>query len=112
MIIDGLNECTSEESKRIVEIMLDLVERCDKVERGRLRVLLVSQETTKIRRGLSNTRRDKPMSQILCLSERDTRGDIEIYVKKWVGRIADKYAPFSNDMKEYVRNMTVVNSKG
>lgn len=52
------------------------------------------------------------MSQILCLSERDTRGDIEIYVKKWVGRIADKYAPFSNDMKEYVRNMTVVNSKG
>jgi hypothetical protein len=92
--------------------MLDLVERCDKVERGRLRVLLISQETPEIRRGLSRTWGDKPSSRILCVSETDTRGDIEIYVKKRVGRIAEKYAPFSDDVAECLRNMTVAKSKG
>jgi hypothetical protein len=46
----------------------------------------------------------------------DNESDIKTYVRIWVDKIASKNTsdenPFSEDMKEYLRSLTLVNAKG
>ncbi|KAI4945907.1 hypothetical protein J4E91_007821 [Alternaria rosae] len=50
--------------------------------------------------------------KMLRISEMDNEGDIKAYTKMWVDRIEAKFPSFTQDMKEYLRNLTVANAKG
>jgi hypothetical protein len=112
IVIDGLDECEPVERKQIVEILMSLVSQCEKAEPGKLRLLFVSQDFADIHRALCSYPGTRPLPHVIRLSDTDNKNDIATYVRIWVTRIAAKYAPFSNDMMEYLEGMVVHNAKG
>jgi hypothetical protein len=107
VVIDGLDECEPYERKQLLDTFVEVVTQCDIDDPGKLRVLFISQDFADIRRGL-----EKLAPEIVTLSPRDNNGDIQTYVRGWVDRIADKYDPFTHDLAEYLRNLTVSRAKG
>jgi hypothetical protein len=112
IIIDGLDECEQVERKHIVDALMDIVGLCEKTDPGKLRVLFVSQNFADIKRALYHPSPSRPVPQTIQLSDTDNQSDINTYVRIWAGRIAEKYSPFSDDMIEYLQNLTVHNAKG
>jgi len=49
---------------------------------------------------------------MLQISEKDNEGDIKAYTRMWVDRIEAKFPLFTEDLKEYLRNLIVANAKG
>jgi hypothetical protein len=115
VIVDGLDECEVER-KQAIDIFIGIVGLCDADEQGKLRVLFVSQEYADIRRALHSTAATRTTPRIIQLVDTDVETDISTYVRLWVDRIASKFtsaeSPFTGDMKEYLRNLTVANAKG
>ena len=109
IVIDGLDECEQYERKQLLETIMDVINHCEADEPGKLRVLFVSQDYADIRRGLE---KEKLAPKIVALSASDNEGDIQTYVRGWVRRIAIKYDPFTEEMAEYLRNLTVARAKG
>jgi hypothetical protein len=111
-----LDECEIIERREALECLTRLVGECNAVEPGKLRILIVSQYYPDIQRALQSTGTMKLAPTIIQISETDNESDIKTYVKIWVDKIASKNTsdenPFSDDMKEYLRNLTVVNANG
>jgi hypothetical protein len=107
IIVDGLDECEVYERKQLLDTFVEVVNQCEADDPGKLRVLFVSQDFADIRRGL-----EKLVPRIVALSATDNEGDIQTYVRGWVDRVAHDYAPFTQDMAEYLRNLTVSRAKG
>lgn len=116
IIVDGLDECEQGERKQALDVFMDIVGRCDARAPGNLRVIIVSQDYVDIRRAFHATTTKKIVPRILQLSNVDVETDISTYVRVWVDRIGSKFssddAPFNDDMKEYLHNLTVVNAQG
>jgi hypothetical protein len=112
LVVDGLDECESVDRKEILETLTRLAGECNVTEPGKLRVLVVSQHYADIQRSLQSSAATKLAPRIIALSESDVQSDIKTYVRIWVEKIASVNAPFSEDMKEYLRNLTLVNAKG
>jgi hypothetical protein len=116
LVVDGLDECEATERREALECLTRLVGECNAVEPGKLRVLIVSQYYPDIQRALQSSGATKLAPQIIQITETDNESDIKMYVKTWVDKIATKNAsdenPFSEDMKEYLRNLTLVNANG
>jgi hypothetical protein len=116
LVVDGLDECEAAERKLALESLTKLVGDCNATKPGKLRVLVVSQYYSDIQRGLQSSGTAKVAPAIVQISEADNEGDIRTYVKIWVDKIASKNhsteSPFSEHMKEYLRNRTLVNAKG
>jgi hypothetical protein len=116
LVVDGLDECEITERKEALECLTRLVGECNAIEPGKLRVLVVSQYYPDIQRALQSTAAMKLAPTIIQISETDNESDIKTYVKIWVDKIASKNTsdenPFSEDMKEYLRNLTLVNANG
>lgn len=116
LIIDGLDECEVTERREALDSLTKLAGECNAVEPGKLRILVVSQYYPDIQRTLQSSGVTKIAPKIIQISETDNENDIKAYVKTWVDKIAAKFtsleSPFSEDMKEYLRNLTIVNAKG
>jgi hypothetical protein len=116
LVVDGLDECEITERKEALECLTRLVGECNAIEPGKLRVLVVSQYYPDIQRALQSTAAMKLAPTIIQIFETDNESDIKTYVKIWVDKIASKNTsdenPFSEDMKEYLRNLTLVNANG
>jgi hypothetical protein len=116
LIIDGLDECDPKERKEVLSILTQLVDGCNSSTPGSLRLLIVSQHFQDIQRGLESSGTTKLAPKIIRLAERDVNSDINTYIRAWVDKIAVKNSsvecPFSEDMKQYLKNLTLVNAKG
>jgi hypothetical protein len=116
LVIDGLDECEVAERKGALETLTNLVGECNAAEPGKLRILVVSQYYPDIQRLLQSSGAVKLAPMIIQISEMDNESDIKTYVRTWVDKIASKNTsdenPFSEDMKEYLRSLTLVNAKG
>jgi len=118
IIVDGLDECERVERSQLLEILTEVVGQRDAADPGAIRLLIASQDYVDIRRGLHSSAITKMAPKMLQISETDNEGDIKAYTRMWVDRIEDKFRidakfpPFTDDMKDYIRNLTVANAKG
>ena len=116
LVVDGLDECEPADRKEALETLTRLAGEHNVVEPGKLRVLVVSQHYPDIQRAFQSSGTTKLAPRIIPLSEADVEGDIKTYVRIWVDKIASKNTsderPFSEDMREYLRNLTHVNARG
>jgi hypothetical protein len=113
LIVDGLDECMPVQRKEILTILMKLSKTCDAAEPGKLRILIVSQQYPDIYRSMHNSATMSITPRIIKLDdEAHVENDIRMFVKTWVDKIASKHTPFSEDMKEYLRNLTLANAKG
>jgi hypothetical protein len=112
IVIDGLDECEKAERSQVLDILTEVVGCRDTIDPGTLRLLIASQDLIDIRKGFNSTASNKVAPIILRISETDNEGDIRAFTRLWVDKIASKFPPFSEDMKEYLQNLTVVNAKG
>jgi hypothetical protein len=116
LVVDGLDECEATERREVLECLTRLVGECNAIDPGKFRVLVVSQYYPDIQRALQSSGAIKLAPTIIQISETDNESDIKTYVRIWVDKIASKNAsdesPFSDDMKEYLQNLTLVNANG
>jgi hypothetical protein len=112
IIIDGLDECEGVERSQILDVLTEVVGRCDMKDPGQLRFLLVSQDYADIRKGLHSSAVARMAPRVLQIFDADNKCDIEAYTRMWVDKIASKFSPFTDDMIEYLRCLTVTNAKG
>ncbi|KAF2680197.1 C2H2 domain-containing protein [Lentithecium fluviatile CBS 122367] len=109
IIVDGLDECEHYERKQLIDTFLEVVTTCEADEPGKLRVLFVSQDYADIRKGI-----EKLVPRIVALSTDNilNERDIQTFVRSRVDSIAKKYAPFTDDTAEYLRNLTMARANG
>jgi hypothetical protein len=112
IIIDGLDECERVERGHVLKILTEVVGQCDTIDPGSIRLLIVSQDHADIRNGLLSSGVAKLAPKMLQILDTDTEGDIKAYTRLWVDRIARRFPTFTDDMQEYLRNLTVANAKG
>jgi hypothetical protein len=116
LVVDGLDECEPTDRRETLETLTRLAGECNVNEPGKLRILVVSQQYPDIQRAFQSCGANKLAPKIIALSEEDVEGDIRAYVRIWIDKIANKNAsdenPFSDDMMEYLRSLTLVNAKG
>jgi hypothetical protein len=112
IIIDGLDECERVERGQALDTLTEVVGQCDMANPGQVRILLVSQDYPDIRRVLHSSAVTRIAPKILPISDTDNESDIKAYTRMWVDRIASRFSPFTDDMSEYLRNLTVANAKG
>ncbi|KAI4681506.1 hypothetical protein J4E81_009864 [Alternaria sp. BMP 2799] len=112
IIVDGLDECEGAERGQVLDVLTELVGQRDAVDPGTIRLLIASQDHADIRRKLHGSAITKMAPKILRISEKDNEGDIKAYTRMWVDRIEAKFPLFTEDMKEYLRNLIVANAKG
>jgi len=89
-----------------------VVSQGETADPGSIRLLIASQDHADIRRGLHSSAITKIAPKMLQISESDNEGDIKAYTRLLVDRIGAKFPPFTDDMKHYLRNLTVANAKG
>jgi Cdc6-like AAA superfamily ATPase len=111
IIIDGLDECEQIERRQLLECLIDVVGQCDATEPGRLRIMIVSQSYQDIRKILHSSSVARVVPRIINLSLCDNESDIKTYVRSKVDRIVSKFE-LTDDIAEYLRNLTVTRSKG
>lgn len=83
IIIDGLDECTRDERKKIVQWFRKLVEDLPTSEPDRFRCLFVSQDDGPARKDLSGLSSHK-------ISNDDTKHDIEMYCRAEADRLRNE----------------------
>ncbi|KAF2638941.1 hypothetical protein P280DRAFT_470952 [Massarina eburnea CBS 473.64] len=110
IVIDGLDECESFERKQLLRFLMDVIGHCDEVDPGKLRVMFVSQEYPDIKNALHSLARVVP--KIVSVTPADNKGDIQIYVRSWVNHIAERHAPFNEELAECLRDLTVDRAGG
>lgn len=86
VIIDGLDECRSPEIKPLVQYWASMVEKCDNIKPGKLRVLLVSQDIADIRKLSSMQSAD-----IFDLLPHQSDIDISKYVSSQFSRLQREF---------------------
>ena len=105
IIIDGLDECDSDQRKLVLSFLTETVVHCDKDHNpGRLRVLLVSQDFLDIAKALQ-------AAPILKLTAEDNKNDITAYVRVWCKKIQQKHA-LRIDEVEDTENATCIRAQG
>ena len=112
IIVDGLDECERVERSQVLDILTEIVGQRDATDPGSIRLLIASQDHADIRRGLHSSAITKMTPKMLQITERDNDGDIKAYTRVWVDHIETKFPSFKDDMKDYLRNLTVANAKG
>jgi hypothetical protein len=115
-VVDGLDECDPNERREALGVLTKLTNECNTSEPGSLRVLVVSQHFQDIQRGVQASGTTKLAPKIIRLTEKEVASDMLTYTRALVDSIAVRNSsddlPFSEDMKDYLRNLTLANAKG
>lgn len=93
VIIDGLDECNSDQRKLLLAFFSDIVGLCDEKEPGKLRVMFLSQDYVDIQKALQT-------STCLRLTEEDNKADIKTYVRACTSLIHEKFELDSSTAKD------------
>jgi hypothetical protein len=116
LVIDGLNECEPTERKLVLEGLTKPVGDCNASRPEKLRVLVVSQYYSDTQKGLQSSGSEKLAPAIIQICATNNHNDIGVYVKIWMDKIGAKNdsdeSPFDENMREYFRNLTLINAKG
>jgi hypothetical protein len=104
VIIDGLDECDPAQRKLVLLFFTKMVNHCDELDPGKLRVLFVSQDYTDIAKALQ-------AAPILKLTAEDNKSDIKNYVCHWSKKIQQKF-DIDTDRAEFLQESTCIRSKG
>lgn len=112
IVIDGLDECEPGERKQTLQNIMKITCTCNNDAPGKLRVLVVSQDYPDIRKLLHSSEGTGIPPKIIQISDIDNEDDIKTYTGSLVEQIALKFVPFTEDMKAYLRDLTVANAKG
>jgi len=104
IVIDGLDECDPSQRKLILSFFTAMVDRCDELDPGKLRVAFVSQYFQDIAKALQS-------AQELKLKPEDNKHDIEVYVRAWCIKIQQKYG-LGTDQIKYIQESTCIRSQG
>jgi hypothetical protein len=115
-VVDGLDECDPNERREVLSVLTKLVNDLNIVEPGSLRVLIVSQHFPDIQRGVKGSGTAQLAPRIIRITEKEVDSDIVTYIRALVEDIATRNSsagePFNENIKEYLRNLTLVNAKG
>jgi hypothetical protein len=103
-VIDGLDECTSDQRKSIMTFFTMMVNKCDEKDAGKLRVLFISQDFPDIAKGLQ-------AADTLRITSKDNEKDIEAYIHHWSRKISDKYT-LDETQKNFISESTLLRSHG
>ncbi|KAL5121669.1 hypothetical protein ACEQ8H_000355 [Pleosporales sp. CAS-2024a] len=116
IVIDGLDECDPKERREALRVLINLIGTNNDTAPGQVRLLVVSQYYHDIQREMESSGATRIAPRIIRLFEKDTSSDIKAYIRVWVDKIAAKNSspasPFTEDTKEYLKNLTFVNAKG
>ncbi|OJJ43210.1 hypothetical protein ASPZODRAFT_103600 [Penicilliopsis zonata CBS 506.65] len=104
IIIDGLDECEPVHQNQILPFLKKCVEDYDGDDPGKLRILVVSQDTPSIFNFLKTT-------SIIRLKAQDNECDIRAYVKKRGSIIQVKHGLDDSQRKE-IEDMTCIRARG
>ncbi|KAH5205185.1 hypothetical protein HBI18_154700 [Parastagonospora nodorum] len=115
-VVDGLDECDPNERREVLSVLTKLVNDLNIVEPGSLRVLIISQHFPDIQRGVEGSGSAQLAPRIIRITEKEVDSDIVTYIRALVEDIATRNSsagePFNENIKEYLRNLTLVNAKG
>ncbi|KIX96919.1 uncharacterized protein Z520_07033 [Fonsecaea multimorphosa CBS 102226] len=104
IILDGLDECRSEERKLILLFLTSLVKRIDDREPSKLRLLVVSQDEPDIRKLLSS-------AEEFPIKPEDNKQDIRTFVQVWIGKIQERFR-LGDDASSSLARRTCHNAAG
>lgn len=96
VVIDGLDECNSDQRKLLLAFFSDIVGLCDGTEPGKLRIMFLSQNYVDIQKALQ-------IATCLSLTEEDNKADIKTYVRACTSLIREKFeldSSTANDIEE------------
>lgn len=100
IILDGLDECNPVERKAVMQIMNDIVYRCDGDKQGKVRVLVVSTDLPDIRKWMTS-------EGILDLSPTDIQRDIDHFVSKQIEALREeKKLPLTEDDAQRIQRLS------
>jgi hypothetical protein len=106
IIVDGLDECPKEERHILLSFLAEIIDKTEDDEPGKLRVLIVSQAEADIAETLSKDCRARPNLSVqqFAIQQRHNKDEIEIFVKMWTDRIAEKFN-LSVEETEFIQRM-------
>jgi len=104
IIIDGLDECDIQERKLVISFFNSLVDRFEKQNPGKLRVLFVSQDENDIRTALAT-------ASWLPIGPMDNAEDIKTFVHKSMVPIREKFKLDEGSIN-YIEELTCFRAKG
>ncbi|TDZ18863.1 Early growth response protein 1 [Colletotrichum orbiculare MAFF 240422] len=108
VVVDGLDECAAAtEVQQTVDFLTKQVARCDALAQGRLRVLLVSQSTTEMRKVMARCGRDA--AGVVELEADDNKEDIRLFVRR---KLRTRYFNLSPDDEQVIEDRVVNQSEG
>lgn len=103
-IIDGLDECDPPQRKSIMSFFTEMVDKCDRHQPGKLRVLFVSQDYPDIKNALKT-------AAVISLGPVDNADDIKRYVKHWAMKIQGKFG-LGSEQTEALKDLTCHKAQG
>jgi len=107
IVVDGLDECESKQRKSILSFFRLLAKNLDSKDPGSLRILIVSQDESDIRKDLCH-------ADVLRLEEdgaADVAKDIESFATTWSGKICSKFN-LTPEQTDYIKNTTCRKARG
>jgi hypothetical protein len=104
IIIDGLDECDIVERKLVMSFFNSLIDRFEKKNPGKLRILFVSQDEDDIRKSLTT-------ASCLPLNPTDNAKDIKTFVHKWMVPIREKFELDEKSIN-YIEELTCFRANG
>jgi hypothetical protein len=104
IVIDGLDECDTGQQRLVLSFFTKMVAQCDEYDPGKLRFLVVSQDSKDIAKALHP-------APIVKLSAKDNKDDITKFVSKWCKKIQEKFELDRNKIEE-IQDITCIRAQG
>ena len=104
IVLDGLDECDTNEKKAIISWFQSMATPFPETELDSIRCLFVSQDDGEIGKLLSKT-------PAICIKPEDMRSDIQTYATIWSIKIQEKFE-LSDDKRETISSTATERANG
>ncbi|KAI1647683.1 uncharacterized protein F4817DRAFT_336508 [Daldinia loculata] len=104
LVIDGIDECDSNERKSILTFLSDIINLCDNNKPGKIRLFISSRDESDIRRALL-------MGTRIKLDRRDTIQDLNVYIEHRASELQRKFG-LSAEAQRYIQQNVLDKSDG
>lgn len=104
LIIDGLDECDMTERKMTLGFLAEMVDACDNVDPGKMRLLILSRGEPDIRKAMAT-------STVVRVDEQDTIEDMRCFINNRAATLQNKFNLSAED-RAYVEKNVLDRSDG
>ncbi|OCL11999.1 hypothetical protein AOQ84DRAFT_421718 [Glonium stellatum] len=104
LVVDGLDECNVSQRKSLLDFFKEVVNICDNINPGKIRILILSREEPDIKSYLLT-------ETVIRLDSQDTRQDIEPYVRHRANLVQKKFGLTTED-REYIEQNVLDRTQG